>query len=125
MSEATPWKLPSLSLRQRSGLILKMARHTSLIMAAPVIVACAFSLWWFQTRPFETTVRRAYRLCGECGLERGDITGLIDTMRHSTLTREQSLNLFYGQFHRKSDAKLCEPCANAILDASRAFVPSQ
>ena len=61
---------------------------------------------------------RAYRLCGQCGLVRAEIDGLIDTMRHLTLTRQQNLELFYKQFRRREDAKLCEPCAIAVLNTA-------
>ncbi len=43
---------------------------------------------------------------------------LINTNKHSTLTREQSLALFRDQFDDEADAKFCEPCTEAVLDAA-------
>ena len=42
----------------------------------------------------------------------------IGNVRHSTLTREENLELFYGTFEDQANAILCEPCAEAVLDAA-------
>ena len=70
------------------------------------------------TRPWESDIERAHRLCGACGLPTNEINQLIDDVRHSTLAREENLELFYATFKDRADAKLCEPCAEAALDAA-------
>jgi hypothetical protein len=70
-------------------------------------------------RPWESPATRAHRLCSECGLGVDEIDLLVDTMRHSTLTKEQNLELFYATFDDRSQANLCESCAEAVLDAAR------
>ena len=58
---------------------------------------------------------RSYQECRPCGLSGTEIDALIDTMRHSTLSRDGNLELFYATFDRREDAKICQPCARAIL----------
>ena len=64
------------------------------------VAACLFLLtfgvgvWVVIARPFESPRGKALRLCGECGLDVDEIDWLIDTMRHSTLTRAENLALF-------------------------------
>ncbi len=57
-------------------------------------------------------------MCGEYGLEPGEVDWLIDANRHSTLTREQSLELFYATFEDRRDAELCPPCVEVVLTAA-------
>ncbi len=45
-----------------------------------------------------------------------EVDWLIDANKNSTLTREQSLELFYATFEDPRGAELCEPCAEAVLD---------
>ena len=66
-------------------------------------------------------MQRAHRICGQCGLGPVVVDELIDTMRHSTLTREQNLELFFGTFEDPSDAELCLPCAEAVAQAAGAL----
>ena len=47
-----------------------------------------------------------------------EVDELIDTARHSTLTREQNRELFVATFADSTDAEECLPCVDAILDAS-------
>lgn len=58
-----------------------------------------------------TPLETAYAECGPCELTQSEVDELIDTMRHSTLTREQNRELFIATFE-------CLPCVDAILDAS-------
>ena len=44
---------------------------------------------------------------------------VTDANRNCTLTHEQSLELFYATFEDWRDGELCEPCAEAVLDAWR------
>ena len=69
-------------------------------------------------RPFESPRGKALRLCGGCGLDVAEVDWLIDTMRHSTLTRAENLALFRAQYERPADAAYCEDCAVAVLDAA-------
>ena len=74
-------------------------------------------MWLVLARPFESSRDKALRLCGECGLGVAEIDGLIDDMRHTTLTRDENLTLFRAQFERAADADYCEDCAVAVMDA--------
>ena len=90
--------------------------------AAFVTVGVVISLAIFvvaHRRPWESATTRAYRLCGKCGLGTEEINRLIDDLRHSTLGIEQNLELFYATFEDRSQADLCEPCAEVLLDAAR------
>ena len=62
-------------------------------------------------------------MCGECGLTTDEVDWLIDANRNSTLSREQSLELFYATFERRDDAVRCEPCAEAVLDVAKEREP--
>ena len=68
----------------------------------------------------DTPPDTAYRLCGECGLTGDEVDWLIDANKNSTLTREQSLELFHAPFEDRRDLELCGPCAEAVLDATGA-----
>ncbi len=51
-----------------------------------------------------------------------EINRLIDDMEHSTLSRDQNLELFYGTFDDGDpDPELCKPCVEAVLDAAGAL----
>ena len=80
-------------------------------------VLFAVSGWLILARPWESPTEWAYRLCIECGLTSDEVDWLIDAHRNSTLSREQSLELFYATFEDRADAELCEPCTQAVLDA--------
>ena len=92
------------------------------LSAAAIPIAVVVGLNTIYYRPFESPTQRAYRLCGECGWARNEIDWLIDANRYSTLTREQSLELFRDQFDDEMDAEYCAPCTTAILDAADAEV---
>ena len=78
----------------------------------------AFAIWLLVARPWESATERAHRLCAECGLSTDETDQLIDGVRHSTLTRDESQQLFYDTFEHRADAKLGEPCPIAVLDAA-------
>ena len=61
---------------------------------------------------------RAYQVCGRCDLDPAEVDQLIANARQSTLSREESLELYYGMFERAAEAELCEDCAAAVLDAA-------
>lgn len=69
----------------------------------------------------ESPLDLAYRLCGQCGLEPGEVDTLIDNPRHTGLTRDEQIRLFEEAYidGAKLDAagELCLPCAEAVLDA--------
>ena len=55
-----------------------MARRIKLAVAVALVVsAIPTGRWAWHTRPWEAPVDRAYRLCGECGLETAKIDWLI------------------------------------------------
>ena len=82
------------------------------------LLAFGVGVWIVFARPFESNRDKALRLCGECGLDVAEVDGLIDDMRHSTLTRVENLELFRDQFEREADADCCQDCAVAVLDAA-------
>ena len=87
-------------------------------VTATFIVAYPASRWVRNARPWESPTRRAHRICEQCGLDPVVVDGLIDTMQHSTLTREQSLELFFSTFDEPAAAELCVPCAETIMHAA-------
>ncbi len=89
------------------------------VLASVLVAVLIVGLRIAAERPWESATTRAHRLCSECGLTAGEVDGLIETMRLSTLTREENLELFYATFEDRSQAELCEPCAEAVLDAAR------
>lgn len=77
----------------------------------------AIGVWSLVACSWESARERAHRLCAECGLSADETDELIDGVRHSTLTRDENLQLFYAMFEHRADAKLCEACPVVILDA--------
>lgn len=99
-----------------------MTKRSRTILAAALIpVAFCTGLWLRYTRPWESPIERAHRLCRECGLDDDEIDRLIDTKRHAGLMREQELDLFYTTFEDRADAELCKTCAEAVLDEAVAW----
>ena len=92
-----------------------MSRKTIIVMVT--LVALGVTFWSRSERPPSPT-DLAYRVCSACGLDSSEIDQLIDDMRHSTLTREENLDLFHDTFERREDAELCIDCAEAVLDAA-------
>ncbi len=98
-----------------------MPKRSTILSALLIPAAFCAGLWLRWTRPWETPTQRAYWLCSECGLEVDQIDRLIDDMKHSTLARDQNLELFYGTFDDGDpDPELCKPCVDAVLDAAGA-----
>jgi hypothetical protein len=88
-----------------------------IVVAMLIPVGFLTARWIRSARPWETLTDRVHRLCRECGLDIDAIDRIIDDVRHSTLTRQENLGLFYATFQRRADAELCRPCAEAVLDA--------
>ena len=99
---------------------LKTAKRIKIgVAVALVVLAIPAGLWLRVERPWETLTERAHRLCIECGLTPDEVDGLIDEFSRPTLRREQAMELFHATFDEDDPPpKLCEPCANAVLDAA-------
>ena len=94
-----------------------MAKRMAQALACLFLLTFGVGVWIVFARPFESARDKALRLCGECGLDPAEIDGLIDDLRHTTLTRAENLALFREQYEREADADLCEDCALAVMDA--------
>ena len=95
-----------------------MVKRSTKTVAAMLPIMAAIAGWLVLARPCVSPTERAYLLCGKCGLTGDEVDWLIDANQNSTLTREQSLELFYATFEYRRDAELCEPCAEAVLNAA-------
>ncbi len=82
-----------------------------------IVLAGGLVARWASRPGPETPLERAYRICDDCGIDRPGVDALINAVHHAELTRAQKLALFREQFAREEDARLCEPCAVAVLDA--------
>ena len=91
------------------------ARRATLIIT---VAALGFWTWERWTPPAESPIDLAYRLCGECGIEPGEVNAFIENLQHSTLTREQELDRFRELFKEPNQARECEPCAKTVLTAA-------
>ncbi len=96
-----------------------MTRCYAKALALLFLLTFGVGVWIVYAHPFESPRGTALRLCGECGLGVDEIDWLIDTMRHSTLTRAENLALFRAQYERPADADSCEDCAVAVIDAAK------
>ena len=94
-----------------------VARRRLKLVGVTVLAALVMVFWSRSERP-ATPTEVAYRICGECGLDVAEVYRLIEDMRHSTLSREENLELFRDTFERREDAELCIDCAEAVLDAA-------
>ena len=94
-----------------------MAKRITQALACLFLLTFAGGLWIVFARPFESPRDRALQLCGGCGLDVSEIDWLIDSSRHTTLTRDENLALFREQYEREADADFCEDCAVAVLNA--------
>ena len=79
---------------------------------------------WIYTRPWESVVERAPRLCEGCGLGVGEVDELIETMR-AAARHKRGDELFGAWADTYEDAgprlqamDLCRPCAEAVVDAA-------
>ena len=87
-----------------------------------VLIATPAGRWMRRTRPWETPIESAYRVCGECGLATAEVDGLIREVRGGELGREQAIKLWvrtYDDPARLEQAReLCGGCVDAVLDAA-------
>ncbi|MHC4698764.1 MAG: hypothetical protein ACYTFA_18700 [Planctomycetota bacterium] len=92
-------------------------RH--LAYAAVCIVLTGASGTLIFDKGTETPTQRAYKECRPCGLAESEIDELIDTRRHSTVSREESIELFESTFSPdETGPEDCTPCLEAVLDAA-------
>ncbi len=73
-----------------------MTRRITQALACLFLLAFGIGVWIVFARPFESPRDKALRLCGECGLDVAEIDWLIDSSRHTTMTRAENLALFPG-----------------------------
>ena len=111
-----------------------MARDTKtrlVIFALAVVIISVVARTVNQRPADETPLKRAYRLCSECGFDRAQVDQLVDDAAHSTLDRQKQLELFYSTFGEDDpDPELCRPCADGASLASHkdrgaSFFPGQ
>lgn len=78
-----------------------------MILADTLIpLALGAGLWFRWTRPWESPIERAYRLCQECSdLLPFEVDDLIGTMRASPVTRYEKLQAFRPQYTVPTDAE--------------------
>ena len=88
-----------------------------IIIVILILLALGVVFWSSSERHY-VTVDAVHRICGECGLDVAEIDQLIDDAKGSTLTREESLELYRDTFERREDAEWCIDCAEAVLDAA-------
>lgn len=91
-------------------------RIVSLIGVAVALAGVA--AWVVQARPWESMTDRAYRECAACGIDAPAVNKWIDDFAHSTLSREESVELYLATFEDRDDAEPCRPCVDAVLDAA-------
>lgn len=95
-----------------------MIRRRTKVALVAVMIPIA-GLWLRRSRTSESPTLRAYRVCAACAdLSRGEVDRQIDTVRSASGTRADKMWLFRQQFDDPADAEWCEPCAEAVLDAS-------
>ena len=96
-----------------------MTRDTRKRWLVILVVIIAVSI--AAERSSETPTDRAYRLCGDYGLNRAQVDQLIDDMAHLPLDRDGLIELFEGPFELEDDHReRCRPCVEAALDAAGA-----
>ena len=78
--------------------MVPLGNRTTKVAALELLVAVAAGISLFGTRPWESATERAHRICAECGLSTDETDQLIDGVRHSTLTQDENLQLFYDMF---------------------------
>ena len=84
-----------------------------------IIFVVILAIGYAVERSSETPAELAYRLCGQCGLDRAKVDQLIDDMAHSALDRDGLIELFEGPFEPEDDHKeRCRPCVEAALDVA-------
>ncbi len=97
-----------------------MSRRRIKLFAVLALVIIAWPAGrWVKSRPWESPIKRAYRVCGDCGLAPDEIGNLIVGLSGTTVTREQALALYRATFEEPEDAELCLPCAEAVVEAAQ------
>jgi hypothetical protein len=92
-------------------------RHLAYATLLVVLVGASGTLIF--DKGAETPTQRAYNECRPCGLTEAEIDELIDTRRHSTLSREESIELFKSTFTEDEHGpEGCMPCVEAVLEAA-------
>ena len=88
------------------------------LVVVTVAAVAILGMWAWRLR--EPPAQRAYRVCAACAdLRPADVVGLIDSVRQSNQTREQSLELVRQQSAGgPADARDCEPCTMAVIEAA-------
>ncbi len=90
--------------------------------AAFFIVVIVPAAGWFVLQSQETKVERAYRLCGECGMDRAWVDRTIENITASGASREAMLRTWERTFADSGDPAweepLCQPCVDAVLDVA-------
>ena len=81
-------------------------------LAVCLLIAVAVTAWIY-TRPWESVVERAHRLCGQCGLGVDEIDWLIDDARHATIERDELVELYMMTFADRTETEGCPPCVSA------------
>ncbi|MHC4696556.1 MAG: hypothetical protein ACYTFA_07435 [Planctomycetota bacterium] len=70
-------------------------------------------------RPAETPTQRVYNERRPCGLTDVEVDELMDDYRHSTVSREESIELFKSTFtNDEHGPEGCLMCVGAVLDAA-------
>ena len=87
-------------------------------LGAVMFVLAGVGAWIAKARPWESPTERAYRECRACDIGVADVNRGIDDNMHSTLTREESVELYLRTFEDRTEAEPCRSCGDAVLDAA-------
>lgn len=85
-----------------------------------IVTVAAVGIWAWRTWEFSAAARaRAYRECKRCLLVESDVDELIDRTKRARGSREQIREGFFSPLDGSPDeARECERCGNAVLDAA-------
>ena len=78
-----------------------------------IALATVVALQYLDT---EAPIDRAYRECELCGLERGEVARMIQTVLTSPLTRKQQIYRYLATGEPGDGKAACLPCVEAVLD---------
>lgn len=90
-----------------------------------LVIVAAVLIPALRIRDVETATERAYRICGECGLEPDEIDRQIENKSRSTLSREEEIKLYHSTGKLGDDLPPCLPCMEAVLDAAKQVKENQ
>lgn len=82
-----------------------------------VIIALATVVALQYLEP-EATLDRCYYECELCGLSRGEVARMIQTVATSPLTRKQQIYRYLATGEPGDGKAACLPCVEAVLDAA-------